>query len=274
LRAAGLHAEGREVGPAIRVTVGRCNVIEQQGAVQRRQIDAPDQRAGDAVANFRERCARIQQAVPHRRAVHRIEAHDGSLEVAATVSAAARNTEARCVDADHSWIQVRERPGGPQDLAGRIVLAHESAPGRRVARTVCPAGNADPGRIGRHGVDTGREVRLVRAEPPASAAASRRAVKARTPAPRNHAYRAGCRTCRKKEAGVGALSARHELFFLERYMRAYESEWRAFVQAVEQRAAMPVTLQDGVNALLVAEAATLPARSRGAVKVDNGRIVE
>ncbi len=71
----------------------------------------------------------------------------------------------------------------------------------------------------------------------------------------------------------GALSAKPEFFFLERYMRAYEAEWRAFVQAVEQGGAMPVTLQDGVNALAVAEAATLSARSGRAVKLANGRPV-
>jgi myo-inositol 2-dehydrogenase/D-chiro-inositol 1-dehydrogenase len=76
-----------------------------------------------------------------------------------------------------------------------------------------------------------------------------------------------------KSTSSGALSAKPELFFLERYMRAYEAEWRAFVEAVEQGAAMPVTLQDGVNALGVAEAATLSARSGRAVKLSNGRPV-
>jgi myo-inositol 2-dehydrogenase / D-chiro-inositol 1-dehydrogenase len=77
-----------------------------------------------------------------------------------------------------------------------------------------------------------------------------------------------------KTTHAGALGAKPELFFLERYMRAYEAEWRAFVQAVEQGDAMPVTLQDGVNALLVAEAATLSARSGRVVKLANGRLVE
>jgi myo-inositol 2-dehydrogenase / D-chiro-inositol 1-dehydrogenase len=76
-----------------------------------------------------------------------------------------------------------------------------------------------------------------------------------------------------KTTTAGALSAKPEFFFLERYMRAYEAEWRAFVQAVEQGGAMPVTLQDGVNALAVAEAATLSARSGRAVKLANGRPV-
>jgi myo-inositol 2-dehydrogenase/D-chiro-inositol 1-dehydrogenase len=47
------------------------------------------------------------------------------------------------------------------------------------------------------------------------------------------------------------------LFFLERYMRAYEAEWSAFINAVKDGAAMPVTIQDGVNALALAEAANM-----------------
>lgn len=55
---------------------------------------------------------------------------------------------------------------------------------------------------------------------------------------------------------AGATSAKPEFFFLERYMRAYEAEWSAFIAALENGAALPVTLKDGVNALAVAEAAT------------------
>ncbi|MBP1861501.1 putative dehydrogenase [Rhizobium herbae] len=52
-----------------------------------------------------------------------------------------------------------------------------------------------------------------------------------------------------------------EFFFLERYMRAYSAEWAAFVDAVNSGSALPVTLDDGVNALAVAEAATRSAKS-------------
>jgi myo-inositol 2-dehydrogenase/D-chiro-inositol 1-dehydrogenase len=76
-----------------------------------------------------------------------------------------------------------------------------------------------------------------------------------------------------KTTTAGATSAKPEYFFLERYLRAYEAEWRAFVQAVETGAAMPVTLQDGVNALAVAEAATLSARLGRAVKLADGQPV-
>lgn len=59
----------------------------------------------------------------------------------------------------------------------------------------------------------------------------------------------------------GAISAKPEYFFLERYMRSYEAEWNAFVKAVQTQGALPVTLDDGVNALAVAEAATQSAKT-------------
>jgi myo-inositol 2-dehydrogenase/D-chiro-inositol 1-dehydrogenase len=59
----------------------------------------------------------------------------------------------------------------------------------------------------------------------------------------------------------GAVSAKPEYFFLERYMRAYEPEWAAFVEAVEDGKPVPVSLADGVLALAVAEAATKSSQS-------------
>ena len=72
---------------------------------------------------------------------------------------------------------------------------------------------------------------------------------------------------------AGATSAKPEYFFLERYMRAYEAEWRAFIDAVKAGTGYPVTLQDGVNALAVAEAATLSCRTGRAVRLQDGRPV-
>jgi myo-inositol 2-dehydrogenase / D-chiro-inositol 1-dehydrogenase len=72
---------------------------------------------------------------------------------------------------------------------------------------------------------------------------------------------------------VGASSAKPEYFFLERYMKAYEAEWRAFVDAVQAGGAYPVTLQDGVNALAVAEAATLSWKLGRTVALKDGRPV-
>ena len=54
----------------------------------------------------------------------------------------------------------------------------------------------------------------------------------------------------------GVTGAKPEFFFLERYMRAYSIEWNAFVEAITSGSALPVSLEDGVTALAVAEAAT------------------
>lgn len=64
-----------------------------------------------------------------------------------------------------------------------------------------------------------------------------------------------------KATTAGVVSAKPEFFFLERYMRAYAAEWAAFVEAVTKGTALPVTLDDGVNALAVAEAATHSAKT-------------
>jgi myo-inositol 2-dehydrogenase/D-chiro-inositol 1-dehydrogenase len=64
-----------------------------------------------------------------------------------------------------------------------------------------------------------------------------------------------------KATTAGVTSAKPEFFFLERYMRAYSAEWAAFVEAVNAGSALPVTLDDGVNALAVAEAATRSAKT-------------
>ncbi|TCM53048.1 myo-inositol 2-dehydrogenase [Rhizobium sp. PP-F2F-G48] len=59
----------------------------------------------------------------------------------------------------------------------------------------------------------------------------------------------------------GVTGAKPEFFFLERYMRAYSNEWNAFVDAITSGSALPVSLQDGVNALALAEAATLSLKT-------------
>ena len=70
-----------------------------------------------------------------------------------------------------------------------------------------------------------------------------------------------------KSTVAGVTGAKPEFFFLERYMRAYSAEWAAFVAAVEGGTALPVTLQDGVNALALAEAATLSAKTGETVAI-------
>ena len=58
-----------------------------------------------------------------------------------------------------------------------------------------------------------------------------------------------------KSTSDGVVSAKPTYFFLERYMPAYRAEWAAFIDAVKGRKPMPVTLEDGVQALVMAEAA-------------------
>jgi len=70
-----------------------------------------------------------------------------------------------------------------------------------------------------------------------------------------------------KSTVAGVTGAKPTYFFLERYMPAYAAEWHAFVQAVTAGAALPVTLQDGINALALAEAATQSARTGETVAV-------
>lgn len=58
-----------------------------------------------------------------------------------------------------------------------------------------------------------------------------------------------------KSTAAGVVSAKPVYFFLERYMRAYAIEWSAFVDACVDGKPVPATIQDGVNALALAEAA-------------------
>ena len=58
-----------------------------------------------------------------------------------------------------------------------------------------------------------------------------------------------------KSTTDSVVSAKPTYFFLERYMHAYKAEWAAFVDAVQTGDTMPVTLEDGVQALVMAEAA-------------------
>lgn len=64
-----------------------------------------------------------------------------------------------------------------------------------------------------------------------------------------------------KSGAQGVTSAKPTYFFLERYMQSYKTEWAAFVAALETGGAMPATLDDGVLALTMAEAATKSAQT-------------
>jgi len=64
-----------------------------------------------------------------------------------------------------------------------------------------------------------------------------------------------------KSTTDGIQSANPLHFFLERYMPAYHAEWTAFVTSVSNGTDAPVNLNDGVNALILAEAATQSVQS-------------
>ena len=59
-----------------------------------------------------------------------------------------------------------------------------------------------------------------------------------------------------KSTNAGVLSAKPKYFFLERYIGAFKAEWDAFVKSIHDHKPVPVTLEDGVTALAIAEAAT------------------
>ena len=70
-----------------------------------------------------------------------------------------------------------------------------------------------------------------------------------------------------KSTADGVTGAKPTYFFLERYMPAYKEEWAQFVAAALHQSAMPVTLDDGVAALAMAEAATLSAAENRPVRL-------
>ena len=68
-----------------------------------------------------------------------------------------------------------------------------------------------------------------------------------------------------KSTVAGVSSAKPNYFFLERYMPAYAAEWDVFVTALAEGRPMPVTLENGVAALAMAEAATKSLKTGEAV---------
>ena len=70
-----------------------------------------------------------------------------------------------------------------------------------------------------------------------------------------------------KSTKDGVTGAKPTHFFLERYMPAYAAEWAAFVAAIAGGGVVPVTLDDGIAALAMAEAATLSAKTGSPVKL-------
>ena len=69
----------------------------------------------------------------------------------------------------------------------------------------------------------------------------------------------------------GVVAPKPVYFFLERYMRAYAIEWAAFVDAVTDGRPVPATVEDGVNALVLAEAANRSLAEKQPVSVASVR---
>jgi myo-inositol 2-dehydrogenase/D-chiro-inositol 1-dehydrogenase len=72
-----------------------------------------------------------------------------------------------------------------------------------------------------------------------------------------------------KSTTASVSAAKPTYFFLERYMPAYAAEWEAFVAAVLDGTDLSVTLEDGIAALAMAEAATHSAKIGQPVRLDS-----
>ena len=70
-----------------------------------------------------------------------------------------------------------------------------------------------------------------------------------------------------KSTADGVIGAKPTYFFLERYMPAFEAEWSAFVDAVLDGTPLPLTIEDGVAALAIAEAATRSSQTGQPVRL-------
>ena len=66
---------------------------------------------------------------------------------------------------------------------------------------------------------------------------------------------------------AGAVAGKPVHFFLERYRLAYAIEWSAFVDSCLDGAPVPAGIEDGINALVLAEAANLSLRRGAPVEV-------
>ncbi len=65
--------------------------------------------------------------------------------------------------------------------------------------------------------------------------------------------------------GVQAQKPLH--FFLERYQDAFREQWKAFIAALTDHQSMPTTASDGLNALLLAEAAMKSLKTQQVVPI-------
>jgi len=74
----------------------------------------------------------------------------------------------------------------------------------------------------------------------------------------------------EKSTAGGVVSSKPVYFFLERYMRAFAIEWAGFVGSCLDGTPVPASIQDGVNALALAEAANRSLAEGRPVEVTAG----
>ncbi|WP_455818653.1 inositol 2-dehydrogenase [Pseudomonas cerasi] len=69
-----------------------------------------------------------------------------------------------------------------------------------------------------------------------------------------------------EDGGAQAQKPLH--FFLERYQEAFSAQWKAFVAALKDRQPMPTSADDGLKALLLAEAAVESLKTQKVVQIN------
>jgi len=66
----------------------------------------------------------------------------------------------------------------------------------------------------------------------------------------------------------GAHQPRHLDFFMDRYTISYQQEMEAFINALKNKQSMPITGEDGLQAMIIAEAANISIRECRPVRID------
>lgn len=69
----------------------------------------------------------------------------------------------------------------------------------------------------------------------------------------------------------GVHLSRNLDFFIDRYAESYCLEMKAFVEALQQKKPMPITGEDGLQAMLIALAANISVRENRAVTIDEAK---
>lgn len=70
----------------------------------------------------------------------------------------------------------------------------------------------------------------------------------------------------------GAHSPRHLDFFMDRYVTSYQREMEAFIESLTNNEPMPITGDDGLKAMVIAEAANRSVKENRPVRIDEIQI--